>query len=178
MPPRLKLAFTLALLVVTGVWPMAWTLFALALALLLLARLPLFAVAGRAALVLPFTLVFAALTAATGHWERALGLLWKSYLSALWVATLMATTPLESLLEAARGFGAPRLVIDVMHFTWRYLGVVGAQAARMRTAALARGAERSFEVSTASLATLFSSSYSRAERVHRAMAARGFGAGQ
>jgi energy-coupling factor transporter transmembrane protein EcfT len=62
-----------------------------------------------------------------------------------------------------------------MQFTWRYLGVVAEQAWRMRTAALARGADRSFEVSAASLAVLFSSSYARAGRIHRAMAARNSG---
>lgn len=175
LPARPKLVLTLVLLVVVGIWPLAWILFAAVLGCLLLARLPLAGVAARAALVVPFTLVFALITASTGHLPRAVALLWKSYLSALWVALLMATTPLEQVLEAARRLGAPRLVLEVMHFTWRYLGVIGAQAARMRTAALSRGAERSFEVSAASLATLFASSYARAERVHRAMAARGFG---
>lgn len=149
----------------------------LAAVLIPAARLPLFAVAARAAVVLPFTLVFAALTAWSGDTARAAALLWKSYLSALWVCLLMGTTPLERLLEAAARLGVPRLLVDVMHFTWRYLAVISAQAWRMRTAALARGGERSFQVSASSLAVLFASSYARAERIHRAMLARGAAGG-
>jgi cobalt/nickel transport system permease protein len=79
------------------------------------------------------------------------------------------------VLQAAARFGAPRLLLEVMHFIWRYLGVLSQQAWRMRTAALARGASRSFEVSAASLALLLASSYARAERVHRAQLSRGGG---
>lgn len=172
---RMKLCATLAVLALTAAWPGAWRLFPLPVLLILAARLPLPGLVWRAALVLPFTLTFALLTWWAGDPQRALTLLWRSYLSALWAALLMATTPLEDLLTAARRFGAPRLLIEVIHFTWRYLGVVSEQASRMRTAALARGADRSFEVSAASLAVLFSSSYARAGRIHRALAARGAG---
>lgn len=177
LDPRLKLIATLALLAITAAWPGAWCLFALSPVLILSARLPLSGLAWRAALVLPFTLTFAILTWWAGDPHRALTLLWRSYLSALWAALLMATTPLEDVLLAARRFGAPRLLVEVIQFTWRYLGVVAEQAWRMRTAALARGAERSFEVSAASLAVLFSSSYARAGRIHRAMASRCAGTG-
>jgi cobalt/nickel transport system permease protein len=178
LSPLAKLLTALALLITTSVWPQAWFLYPLAAALTLLARLPLPAVLWRAALVLPFTLLFAALTAWMGDPHRALALLWKSHLSAWWVALLMATTPLHQVLAAAGRLGAPRLVLDVMHFTWRYLGVISEQAARMRTAALARGAEKSFSVSAATLASLFTGSYARAERIHRAMLARGAGGPQ
>jgi len=175
LSPRIKLVSTLSILVITAVWTKAWMLFALAFVLILAARLPLFGLAARAALVLPFTLVFAAATWFSGDPHRATALLWKCYLSALWVALLMATTPLHHVLEAAARFGAPRLLIDVMQFTWRYIGVISEQALRMRTAALARGGERSFEISAGTLAVLFASSHARAERIHRAMASRGAG---
>ncbi|MGJ5814151.1 energy-coupling factor transporter transmembrane component T family protein [Paludibaculum fermentans] len=173
LDPRAKILACLTLLIATGTWPLAWTLSVLALILILAARLPLFPIAARAAVVLPFTLVFAAFTAWMGDTPRAVALLWKSYLSALWVCLLMGCTPLERLLEAAARLGVPRLLVDVMHFTWRYIAVISAQAWRMRTAALARGGEKSFQVSAASLAVLFASSYARAERIHRAMLARG-----
>ena len=121
----------------------------------------------------PFTLIFAAVTALMGDYPRAAALLWRSYLSALWVSLLMATTPLEVVLETAARFGVPRLLVEVTHFTWRYLGVIGAQAWRLKTVALTRGGERSFHISVASLAVLFASSYARAERIHRAMLSRG-----
>jgi cobalt/nickel transport system permease protein len=173
--PLTKLIAALGLLVITATWPRAWTLFGVAFVLILLSRLPVASLLARAALVLPFTVLFAALTALGGDTARAVAVLWRATLSALWVVLLMATTPLEDVLGSARRLGAPRLVLEVMHFTWRYLGVIGQQAWRMRTAALARGAGRSFEVSAASLAALFASSYARAGRIHRAMAARGAG---
>lgn len=174
---RRKILVCLALLIATGIWPRAWSLGGLAVVLMILARLPVFALAARAAVVLPFTLVFAAITTWSGDTARAISLVWKSYLSALWVCLLMGSTPLERLLEGAAQLGMPRLLVDVMHFTWRYLAVISAQAWRMRTAALARGGERSFQVSASSLAVLFASSYSRAERIHRAMLARGAAGG-
>jgi len=175
LPPAAKLAAALVLLLSTSLWSRAFLLAPLALAFTLLARLPLLRLLARVALILPFTLGFAALAAWSGDTQRALLLLWRSSLSAWWVLLLVSTTPLEHLLSAARRFGLPALLAEVMHFTWRYFGVTGEQAARMRTAALARGAERSFEVSAASLASLFASSYARAERIHRATLARGGG---
>jgi cobalt/nickel transport system permease protein len=172
---RFKLAATLALLLTASLWDRAWLLAGLFPPLALLARLPIAALALRAALVLPFSLVFAAMSWLAGDPARAGALLWKPWISALWVALLMASTPLEDVLSAAARFGAPRLVLEVMHFLWRYLGVLSEQAWRLRTAALARGAERSFEVSAASVAVLLASSYARAARIHRAMLARGAG---
>jgi cobalt/nickel transport system permease protein len=173
LDPRFKVAICVGLLILTGVWNRAWMALPLAVLAAAAARVPVLGLARRAALVLPFTLVFVVVTAILGDHARAIALLWRSYISALWVSLLMATTPLEVVLETAARFGVPRLLVEVTHFTWRYLGVIGAQAWRLRTAALTRGGERSFEVSAASLAVLFSSSYARAERIHRAMLARG-----
>jgi len=175
LPPAAKLAVVLLLLLTISLWSRAWLLFPLALVLTLVARLPLAGLLARVAVILPFTLGFAALAAWAGDPQRALLLVWRSTLSAWWVLLLVSTTPLEHLLSAARRFGLPPLVAEVMHFTWRYFGVAGEQATRMRTAALARGGERSFEISAASLASLFAGSYARAERIHRAMLARGGG---
>lgn len=171
---RWKLAFTLGALLFTSLRQEAWMAAPVAL-LLAAARLPVFALAWRAAAVLPFSAVFAWMGWHAGDSGRALALLWKPYVSALWVSLLMAVTPLEDVLAAAGRFGAPRLLLEVMHFIWRYLGVLGEQAWRMRTAAAARGADRSFVVSAASLAVLFAASYHRAVRVHRAQLARGGG---
>jgi len=173
LDPRGKVIACFLLLILTSVWSRAWCVLPLAVLLAAAARVPIFGLARRAALVLPFTLIFAAVTALMGDYPRAAALLWRSYLSALWVSLLMATTPLEVVLETAARFGVPRLLVEVTHFTWRYLGVIGAQAWRLKTAALTRGGERSFHISAASLAVLFASSYARAERIHRAMLSRG-----
>ncbi|HEY3443236.1 MAG TPA: energy-coupling factor transporter transmembrane component T [Paludibaculum sp.] len=173
LDPRLKVIACFLLLILTSLWSTAWCVFPIAVLIAAAARIPLLGLARRAALVLPFTLIFAAVTALIGDYPRAAALLWRSYLSALWVSLLMATTPLEAVLETAARFGVPRLLVEVTHFTWRYLGVIGAQAWRLKTAALTRGGERSFDISAASLAVLFASSYARAERIHRAMLSRG-----
>lgn len=131
----------------------------------------------RAALVLPFTLLFSALSWWTGDMVRAWSLPLKAYLSAFAVVLLMETTPLERVLQAASRLGAPALLIEVIGFTWRYLSVLRDEAARLRNAALARGGERSFGVSASSVALLLASAWNRAERVHRAMLARGMSGG-
>jgi len=172
---RWKLAAALAALVFTSLRGEAWMAAPAPLLLALAARLPAHALVWRAAAVLPFAVVFAWMSWLAGDSARAAALLWRPYVSALWVALLMAATPLEEVLAAAARFGAPRLVLEVMHFIWRYLGVLSEQAWRMRTAAAARGADRSFEVSAASLAVLFAASYQRAVRVHRAQLARNGG---
>lgn len=175
LDPRWKLAATLAAILFTSLRAEAWIAAPLAILLAISARLPAHSIAWRAAAVLPFSAVFALMSWHAGDAARAVLLLWKPYVSALWAALLMAVTPLEEVLAAAARFGAPRLILEVMHFIWRYLGVLSEQAWRMRTAAAARGADRSFEVSAASLAVLFAASYQRAVRVHRAQLARGGG---
>ncbi len=175
LDPRWKLPATLAAILFTSLRPEAWIAAPFAILLAISARLPACPIAWRAAAVLPFSAVFALMSWHAGDTARAVLLLWKPYVSALWAALLMAVTPLEEVLAAAARFGAPRLILEVMHFIWRYLGVLSEQAWRMRTAAAARGAERSFEVSAASLAVLFAASYQRAVRVHRAQLARGGG---
>lgn len=172
---RWKLALTLLALLFTSLRQEAWMAAPAVALLAVAARLPVLALAWRAAAVLPFSAVFALMSWQGGDTARATALLWKPYVSALWVTLLMAVTPLEDVLAAAGRFGAPRLLLEVMHFIWRYLGVLGEQAWRMRTAAAARGADRSFEASAASLAVLFAASYQRAARVHRAQLSRGGG---
>lgn len=172
---RWKLAVTMAALVLTSFRQDSWMAAPIPLVLALTARLPVPALLLRAAAVLPFSAVFALLAWLTGDSARAAMLLWKPLVSALWAVLLMAVTPLETVLAAAAWFRAPRLVLEVMHFIWRYLGVLGEQARRMRTAAVARGAERSFQVSASSLAVLFAASFQRAARIHRAHLARSAG---
>jgi cobalt/nickel transport system permease protein len=141
------------------------------------ARIPPASLLARAAIVLPFTIPFSALSWWAGDLTRAWGFPVKSYLSALTVVLLMETTPLERVLGAAARLGMPQLLVDVIGFTWRYLGVLRDEAARLRNAALARGAERSFRISASSVALLLASSWNRAERIHRAMLARGMSGG-
>lgn len=146
--------------------------FALLGAVALAARLPLGAALQRAAVVLPFCMVFAAVSLLGGETRRAALLVSKSYLSALAVLLLVASTPLPQLLRGLESLGVPRFLLMVTQFVYRYLFVISEQAQHMRMAAAGRGAR--FRAAAGALAVLFSRSYARAESIHRAMLARGF----
>jgi cobalt/nickel transport system permease protein len=185
--PRAKLTALVAFLVVLATAHR--NLPALALALLLLlgatlaaARLPVAGALLRAGLVLPFTLLFGAVCWLAGDPARGVALLLKSYLSALAVLIVVSTTPLPILLRGLETTGAPRFLLMVAQFLYRYLFVISEEAQHMSKAAVSRGASigglsRSttrFRAAAGALAVLFARSYSRAEDIHRAMLARGF----
>jgi cobalt/nickel transport system permease protein len=149
----------------------AW--FLLLLAAILCARLPLVPVLLRAGIVLPFAAVFAAFSWFAGDAGRAVALLLKSYLSALAVLLLVATTPLSLELHGLERMGVPRFLLMVIQFLYRYLFVIFEEARIMRQAAASRGSA-SFRSAAGALAALFARSYGRADRIHSAMLARGF----
>jgi cobalt/nickel transport system permease protein len=179
-----KILALLSLLVIltttpAGRWiPMA-AYFILLCSSVILARLPLRAILLRAAVVLPFSATFACVALLSGPPERAIGIPVKSFLSALAVLLVVATTPLPQILRALESLGAPRMVLLVVQFLYRYLFVIFEQAQHMRLAAKCRGgfggAHRSkFAAAAGVLAVLFGRSYERAEGIHQAMLARGF----
>lgn len=185
--PRAKIIALLVFLVALGTAHRALPLISVAFLLLLAtgligARLPLFGILARAAFVLPFTLVFALICWATGDPGRGVSLVAKSYLSALAVLLVVATTPLPSLLWGLERAGVPRFLLLVVQFLYRYLFVIVEEAQHMRAAAAARGASARdwtaggarFRAAAGALAVLFARSYSRAQHIHHAMLARGF----
>jgi cobalt/nickel transport system permease protein len=186
--PRAKIIALLAFLVVLatahrGLPVLASALLLLLSAALIWARLPLAAALARAAIVLPFTLLFAAVCWLSGDPARGLALLLKSYLSALAVLLVVSTTPLPALLRGLEMAGAPRFLLMVAQFLYRYLFVISEEAQHMSKAAASRGASlrvlvggRSarFRAAAGALAVLFARSYARAEDIHHAMLARGF----
>jgi cobalt/nickel transport system permease protein len=184
LDPRAKLAGCLWMLAVISTTPMgAHTMFAgyaaILLGALLASGLPLWRLAERSLAILPFSLVFAAGSWWAGDRARALGLVEKSILSIFVVLWLMGTTPLPALLEALRRWHAPRLLLLVTQFVYRYLFLLSGEAHRMRLAADCRSGKRSpralrFRVAAAALGVLFARSYRRAENIHRAMLARGY----
>jgi cobalt/nickel transport system permease protein len=175
--PRAKIAPLLVFLVVVAtahraVPLLAAVLMAMLCAAILWARVPLRGVLARAALVLPFTLVFALASWIAGDPARGIALVLKSYLSALAALLVVSTTPLPSLLRGVELLGAPRFLLMVAQFLYRYLFVISEQAQHMRKAASARGG--GFRRAAGALAVLFARSYQQAGEIHRAMLARGF----
>ena len=181
---RIKLFTALIFLIVVATTPpFNWICFATYACALVLAtwtaNLPLTGLLTRAALVLPFCLIFGLTTWLFGDHSRAIGIVEKAYLSAWTALWLAGTTPLPLLLKAAEWFGVPRLLILVIQFLYRYLFVLSEQGQHMRLAAACRagtrGATRSlFGAAAGALAVLFARSYQRADGIHRAMQSRGF----
>jgi cobalt/nickel transport system permease protein len=185
--PRVKIAAVLAFLVVlaTAHRDLIWLGAALLIILCVTARwarIPLAGALTRAGVVLPFTAVFAAVSWLAGDPARGAVLVMKSYLSALAVLLLVSTTPLPVLLRGFEMTGAPRFLLMVAQFLYRYLFVISEEAQHMRKAAMARGATvgglagnaARFRAAAGALAVLFARSYGRAEEIHRAMLARSF----
>jgi cobalt/nickel transport system permease protein len=183
--PRAKILALLVFLIVLATTPadavaVLVTYAALLAAAVLISGLPLSGIVLRAMVVLPFSLTFGLISWLAGEPLRALALVEKSYLSTVAVLLLAGSTPLPLLLGGLEKLGAPRLLILVAHFLYRYLFVLSEQAQHMRLAAACRegGAGRHrgsrFRAASGALAVLFARSYERAGGIHRAMQARGF----
>lgn len=183
--PRAKILVLLVFLIVLATTPAnAYVTLAIDAAVLvsgiLLAGLPLFSLLVRAAGILPFSATFGAITWLAGDGWRAVALIEKSYLSTAAVLLLVGTTPLPRLLGALEALGTPRILVLLAQFLYRYLFVISEQAQHLRLAAACRagsGGRRQsrFKAAAGALAVLFARSYYRAEGIHRAMLARGFG---
>lgn len=180
--PAAKILLALVFLVCLGtVAPRSPVLLSADLALLLAAifaaRLPLGPLLRAAAAVLPFALVFAAVTALAGDTDRAVLLIARTYLSALTVVLLAATASVSDLIAGLAFLRAPRFLLSVMQFLYRYLIVLGTEAAAMRDASRSRaGSLRVLELrqTAGAVAILFARAWARAQAVHRAMLSRGF----
>jgi len=139
------------------------------------AGLPPIAMLRGAATVLPFALCFAVVSALAGDPARGVMLVIRAYLSALAALLLIATTPLPDLIAGLEWLHAPRFLLQVMQFLYRYLIVLMEEAAAMRLAALARASGRlQFRQAAAAAGVLFARSHARAQSIHRAMISRGF----
>jgi cobalt/nickel transport system permease protein len=185
--PRAKLAALVVFLIVLAtahrdLAAVGAAMFLLLAGALVWARIPLAGALARAAVVLPFSLLFVGVCWLAGDPARGAALLLKSYLSALAVLTVVSTTPLPLLLRGMESVGAPRFLLMVAQFLYRYLFVISEEAQHMSKAAASRGAtlrgatsgSERFHAAAGALAVLFARSYGRAEDIHRAMLARGF----
>lgn len=198
LDPRAKLiGFTLITLVAVSTPLTAWpALVACATALAVvavLARVSPGTLWGRARLVLPLVLfvgVFVPfvragepvdlgpVTVSREGLETFATVSAKAILGTLSAVLLGATTSFPDVLHALERLRAPRLLVLIAAFMYRYLFTIVDEVSRMRAALAARGyaprnalqAQAIGRVATA----LFLRTYERAERVHLAMLARGW----
>jgi len=178
--------------------PAAWPLLACCAALLATvaaaARVPARVLWSRALVILPLVVLAAASLPFVRHGgaEHALGPLRvsdagltvfgaavaKAAVGTLSAILLAATTSVPAALEALRRLRAPALLVAIAGVTWRYVFVLAGEVGRMRTALAARGHRPRHLLhgaATGRLATaLFLRAHARGERVHVAMAARGW----
>ncbi len=109
----------------------------------------------------------------------------KSWLSVQVALLLTYTTPFHDLVDALRDLRVPRILVAIIGFMYRYLAVLGDEAARMLRARAARSATSASGIGGGTLrwrarvtgqmvGSLFLRSYERSERIYVAMQARGF----
>lgn len=162
---------------------------ALLMAMIVRSRVPLGYCLKRACLVLPFS-AMAVLAALGGKWLQgayftgglsvaaAMAVVAKSYLSALAVLLLVATTRLSDLLKGLELMRIPGSFLVIVQFLYRYLFVLSEEAQHMSCARRSRSGagwtRGGLRAAAAAIAVLFARAYARAERIHRAMLARGF----
>jgi cobalt/nickel transport system permease protein len=175
-------------------WPLLAGCAALLAAVALAARVPAAVLWRRALVVLPLVVLAAASLpfVRDGGAEYRLGPLEvseaglvvfgaavaKAAVGTLSAILLAATTTVPAALEGLRRLHAPPVLVAIAGVTWRYAFVLAGELARMRTALAARGHRPRHLLHGAvagQLATaLFLRSHARGERVHAAMAARGW----
>ena len=160
--------------------------------LTVLARIPPALQLRRMAIELPFV-VFAVLLPFVGRGERiqvgpfalseeglwaAWNILAKGTLGVAVAVVLAATTRPSDLVGGMARLRLPALLVQIFGFMVRYVDVVAAEAARMRTAMAARGFRarhvRAWPAVARSLGALFIRTYERGERIHVAMLSRGY----
>jgi cobalt/nickel transport system permease protein len=109
----------------------------------------------------------------------------KSWLSVQVAMLLALTTPFHELVDALRELRLPRIMVGVISFMYRYLGVLGEEAGRMNRARASRSAAAPAgrsggtlrwraRVTGSMVGSLFVRSYERSERIFAAMQSRGF----
>ena len=117
----------------------------------------------------------------TGFWA-AFAIVAKGTLCLGAAVVVTATTTIPDMLVALRRLRVPAVIVAIAGFAVRYLDVIAGEARRTRVAMAARGyAPRRLSQARPlanAAGSLFVRSHERAERVHRAMIARGYAEGR
>jgi cobalt/nickel transport system permease protein len=168
----------------------------LPLALLWFARVPLWFALRRVLILSPFILMLVLMSPLydrvphpvtfgpwhfriSGGWLTAADVAIKFAGGVLALTALMCTTPFALLLEALRRLALPQVVVMQLGFLYRYLFVLIDEAQRVRRARDFRGAAlapvgRRIAAAGGIIGALFLRTLNRSQRVHLAMAARGY----
>ncbi len=191
------LAYTVVLIsfnryAVADLAPMA----VLPLALLWFSRVPVWFALRRVAILSPFILMLVLMSpiydrvpqrvtfgpwqaVVAGGWLTAADIAIKFALGVLALTAMMCATRFALLLEAMRRLGMPQVIVLQLGFLYRYLFVLIDEAMRVRRARDFRGAAlapvgRRLAAVGGVIGTLFVRTLDRSQRIHLAMAARGY----
>jgi cobalt/nickel transport system permease protein len=174
-------------------WPAYAACAAVLIALAALARVPVKTIWRRTRIVLPLVLFVAVfipfvregdpvdlgpLTVSEQGLATFATVSIKAMLGTTSAVLLGATTSFPDVLHALERLKAPRLLVLIAAFMYRYLFVIVDEVTRMRAALAARGYAPKHALQAAAIGrvatALFLRTYERAERVHLAMLARGW----
>jgi len=184
LSPGLKTAAAFAFILAVTLIPFrVGAVFAAAGALLVLAiaagRVPAAYLLKRLLLLEPVIAAVAGLALfQPGGAARFAAMAVKSTLCVGAVLALSATTPAAGILAFFRALRVPSILTSMAALTVRYVHVLGDELRRMRRARRSRtfrgGKARAWRSAAAAAGHLFVRSTERAERIYRAMAARGW----
>ncbi|MGH8900874.1 MAG: cobalt ECF transporter T component CbiQ [Egibacteraceae bacterium] len=187
LDPRVKIVGLIGVAIVAVTTPVgAWAAFAcyglVLVGLATAARLPAGYVLRRLAIEIPFLVAIALLPFVVPDGVRlAVTVAAKATTGVLAMVLLSSTTPFPQLLHGFERLKAPRLLVMIVAFMWRYLHVIGEEVNRMRIARQARGYRARWIWQAGALGqtigALFIRSLERGERVYLAMASRGYTGG-
>jgi len=112
----------------------------------------------------------------TGGWVSFASIMLRFLLTVGAALALLACTGMNRLGAALERLGFPRVFVAQLLFLYRYLFVVSAEAAKMKRSAEVRASGRPLRLRVygSMIGHLLLRSMDRAERVYRAMVARGF----
>ncbi len=197
LAPEAKLAGLVAFVLIVALTPREWVAaFAIELALVVAAittaHLRPTLVLRRLGAIIPFVAFALALpvvgdgsTTDVGPFALSVDGLWamwnilaKATLGASASIIVTATTPIPQLLTGLSRLRVPPTIVGIIGFMFRYLDLIVDELTRMRRAMRSRGYDPQWlwqaRPIAASAGTLFVRTYERGERVHDAMAARGY----
>lgn len=182
---RVKLASTVALVITAAFLRDIQSLLivlAFAVLMILVAAVPLHHVAENYLLALPFIAVASFALAFTSSLINAETMFLRVSASVLTLILLTTTTPFFEMMAAFRWFRMPRLLANLILFTYRFIFVLQDEAARMKLARKARGftggrhlfEKHAFRTLSSSVGMIFVRSSQRGSDMFDALLMRGY----